>query len=128
MRVRTQGYFGRKGALLAGIGIFGVVRFLVEQRTREIGVRMALGASPQNILRMVLGNIGRWAFIGSAAGLLGAWLCTRLLQSLLFEVRAHDPALFGLTLVLLMAIAFGAAWIPARRAARVDPMVALRYE
>jgi putative ABC transport system permease protein len=89
---------------------------------------MALGANPQNILKMVLGNVGRWAIVGSAAGLLGAWLCTRLLQSLLFEVRAHDPALFALTLVLLMAVAFGAAWIPARRAMRVDPMVALRYE
>jgi predicted permease len=120
--------FAGMGALLAGIGIYGLVRFLVEQRTREIGVRMALGANPQNILKMVLGNVGRWAIVGSAAGLLGAWLCTRLLQSLLFEVRAHDPALFALTLVLLMAVAFGAAWIPARRAMRVDPMVALRYE
>ncbi len=120
--------FAGMGVLLAAIGIYGVVRFLVEQRTREIGVRMALGATPQSILKMVLANIGRWTIVGAVLGLLGAWLCARLLESLLFEVRAHDPALLGLALVLLLAVAFVAAWIPARRAMRVDPIVALRYE
>lgn len=120
--------FAGMGVLLAAIGIYGVVRFLVEQRTREIGVRIALGATPQSILKMVLASIGRWTTVGLGLGLFGAWASTRLLQSLLFEVRAHDPALFGMTLVLLVAIAFVAAWIPARRAMRVDPIVALRYE
>jgi putative ABC transport system permease protein len=120
--------FAGMGVLLAAIGIYGVVRFLVEQRTREIGVRIALGATPQSILKMVLANIGRWTMVGSALGLFGAWASARLLQSLLFQVRAHDPSLFGLALVLLIVVVFVAAWIPARRATRVDPMVALRYE
>jgi predicted permease len=120
--------FAGMGVLLAAMGIYGVVRFLVEQRTREIGVRIALGATAQSILKMVLANIVRWTMLGLGLGLFGAWASTRLLQSLLFEVRAHDPALFGMTLVLLVAIVFVAAWIPARRATRVDPIVALRYE
>jgi putative ABC transport system permease protein len=120
--------FAGMGVLLAAIGIYGVVGFLVEQQTREIGVRMALGATPQNILQMVLVKTGRWTIAGAAAGLLGAWMCARLLKSLLFQVRAHDPLLLGLSVVVLIAVAFVAAWIPARRAMRVDPLVALRYE
>jgi len=120
--------FAGMGVLLAAIGIYGVVRFLVEQRTREIGVRMALGATPQSILKMVLAKVGRWTIVGSALGLFGAWACARLLQSLLFEVRPRDPVLFGLAWLLLVAVVFMAAWIPARRAMRVDPIVALRYE
>jgi len=120
--------FAGMGVLLAATGIYGVVRFLVEQRTREIGVRMALGATPQSILKIVLTNIGRWTIAGAVVGLVGGWLSARLLQSLLFEVRVHDPALFGLALALLMGVSFVAAWIPARRAMRVDPTVALRYE
>jgi putative ABC transport system permease protein len=120
--------FAGMAALLAAIGIYGVVLSLVEQRTHEIGVRMALGASPQGISRMVLANTGRWTISGAAVGLLGTWLCGRLLQSLLFQVRAHDPALLGVALALLMVVAFAAAWAPARRASRVDPMVALRHE
>src|SRR5580704_947968 len=120
--------FACMGVALAAIGIYGVVAFLVAQQTREIGVRMALGASPQNVLRMVLWNIARWAIGGAALGLLGAWFCTRLLQSLLFGVRVHDPVLLMSTLILLLGVTVFAAWIPARRAMRVDPMVALRYE
>jgi len=120
--------FAGMGMLLAAIGIYGVVRFLVEQRTREIGVRIALGATPQNILQMVLANIGRWTIVGSALGLSGAWASAHLLQSLLFEVRAHDPTLFGIAFISLIVVVFVAAWIPARRATKVDPMVALRYE
>jgi putative ABC transport system permease protein len=116
------------GLLLAAIGIYGVVGFLVTQQTREIGVRMALGATPTGILQMVLANVARWTIAGALGGLLGAWFCARLLQSLLFEVRAHDPLLLGLALLVLLATAFLAAWIPARRAMRVDPMIALRYE
>ena len=120
--------FAGMGVLLAAIGIYGVVRFLVEQRTREIGVRIALGATPQNVLQMVLANVGRWTIVGSVLGLSGAWASARLLQSLLFEVRAHDPTLFSIALVSLIVVVFVAAWIPARRATKVDPMVALRYE
>ncbi len=120
--------FAGMGVLLAAIGIYSVVGFLVAQQTREIGVRMALGATPQGILRMVLSSVARWTVAGAAWGLIGAWFCARLLESLLFEVRAHDPAPLALALVVLLAVAFLAAWIPARRATRVDPMVALRYE
>ncbi len=120
--------FAGMGVLLAGIGIYGVVGFLVAQETREIGIRIALGATPRNVLKMVLSNMVRWTVAGAALGLLGAWLGSRLLESLLFEVRAHDPFLLGAALFVLLAVAFFAAWIPARRAMRVDPMVALRYE
>jgi putative ABC transport system permease protein len=120
--------FAAMGVLLAGIGIYGVVGFLVTQQTREIGIRIALGATPGSVLRMVLSNMVRWTATGAALGLLGAWLSSRLLESLLFEVRAHDPFLLGAALLVLLAVAFLAAWIPARRAMRVDPMVALRYE
>ena len=120
--------FAAMGVLLAAIGMYGVVGFLVAQQTREIGVRMALGATPQGILHLVLSSVARWTISGAALGLLGAWLCSRLLESLLFQVRAHDPLLLGLALLILLVAAFLAAWLPARRAMRVDPMVALRYE
>jgi hypothetical protein len=120
--------FAAMGGLLAAIGMYGVVGFIVARQTREIGVRMALGAMPSSILKMVLSSVARWTLSGAALGLLGAWLSSRLLQSLLFQVRAHDPFLLGLALLALLAVAFFAAWIPARRAMRVDPMVALRYE
>jgi predicted permease len=120
--------FAAMGVLLAAIGMYGVVGFIVAQQTREIGVRMALGAMPSGILKMVLARVARWTIAGATLGLLGAWLCSRLLESLLFEVRAHDPLLLGLALLILLAVAFLAAWLPARRAMRVDPVVALRYE
>jgi putative ABC transport system permease protein len=120
--------FASMGVLLAAIGIYGVVAFLVAQQTREIGVRVALGATPGNILSLVLGSVARMAFSGAAVGILFAWFCVRLLQSLLFEVREHDPFLLGAALCVLLVVAFLAAWIPARRAMRVDPLVALRYE
>jgi putative ABC transport system permease protein len=114
--------------LLAAIGMYGVVAFIVAQQTREIGVRMALGAMPSSILKMVLSDVARWTIFGATLGLLGAWLSSRLLESLLFQVRAHDPFLLALALFVLLGVAFFAAWIPARRAMRVDPMIALRYE
>jgi putative ABC transport system permease protein len=120
--------FASMGVLLAGIGIYGVVAFLVTQQTREIGIRIALGATPQTVLKLILSNMFRWTVAGATLGILGAWFCARLLESLLFDVRAHDPVLFASALFLLLAVAFLAAWIPARRAMRVDPVVALRYE
>lgn len=120
--------FAGMGVLLAGIGIYGVVGFLVAQQTREIGIRIALGATPRTVLKLILSSMLRWTVSGAALGLLGAWLSSRLLESLLFEVRAHDPFLLASALLVLLAVAFLAAWIPARRAMQVDPVVALRYE
>jgi ABC-type antimicrobial peptide transport system permease subunit len=120
--------FAAMGVLLAAIGIYGVVGFLVAQQTREIGVRMALGATPKGVLRLVLSGVAWWTIFGAGLGLIGAWLSSRLLESLLFQVRAHDPMLLLIPLLLLLAVAFFAAWMPARRAMRVDPMIALRYE
>jgi putative ABC transport system permease protein len=120
--------FAGIGVLLAGIGIYGVVAFLVAQQTREIGIRIALGATPQTVLKLILSSMLRWTVSGALLGLSGAWLCSRLLESLLFEVRAHDPLLLALAVFALLAVAFLAAWIPARRAMLVDPVVALRYE
>ena len=120
--------FAGIAVLLAAVGIYGVIGFLVVERTREIGVRLALGATPHSILKMVLSSVARCTIGGAVLGLLGAWFCTRLLESLLFEARAHDPMIFGMAISALVAVALLAAWIPARRAMRVDPMIALRYE
>ena len=120
--------FAGLGVLLAAIGLYGLVGFLVVQRTAEIGVRMAMGATPGGILRLILAGVSRWTTAGMLLGALGAWFATRLLASLLFEVEPHDPWLMSIAVGLLCAVALAAAWIPARRAARVDPAVALRYE
>jgi putative ABC transport system permease protein len=120
--------FAGMGVLLAAIGIYGVVGSLVAQRTREIGVRMALGASPRTVLRMILVHVMRWLLAGSLLGLLGAWFSTRILEALLFEVRARDPLLLSAALMVLLCAALIAAWLPARRAMRVDPAIALRDE
>jgi ABC-type antimicrobial peptide transport system permease subunit len=120
--------FASIAVLLAAVGIHGVIGFLVVERTREIGVRLALGATPQSIFKMVMSRVARCTIVGAMLGLLGAWFGTRLLESLLFEVRAHDPVMFGLAIFALVAVAICAAWVPARRAMHVDPMIALRYE
>jgi putative ABC transport system permease protein len=120
--------FALIAVVLAAIGLYGVVAYLVTERVREIGVRMALGASPQEILKMVLGYVARWTLLGALLGLAGSWFAVRLLESLLFEVAPHDPALLACALLVLLLAIFLAAWIPARRAMRVDPLVALRYE
>lgn len=118
--------FAGIGLLLAGIGIHGVISFLVAQRTREIGVRMALGATPGRIIRLMLANAMRWTLAGAAVGLLGSLLATRFLHSLLFNTPAFDPWTFSIATFLLLLIGLAAAWIPSRRAALVDPSVALR--
>jgi putative ABC transport system permease protein len=122
------GVFALTALLLAMAGVFGVLAYSVAQRTREIGVRIALGATAGNILRMVLGQGLVTAAVGTAVGLAGAFALTRTMRSLLFEVSPDDPLTIAGVALLLILVALLASYIPARRATRVDPMVALRYE
>jgi putative ABC transport system permease protein len=122
------GLFAGMGLLLSAIGLYGVVSFLVAQRTQEIGVRMALGATPGAVARLVLGHAARWTFAGAALGVIGSWFAARSLEAMLFHVSARDPWIFAAAVAALWATAMLAAWVPSRRAARVDPMQALRQE
>ena len=114
--------------LLAALGLYGVMAYNVSQRTREIGVRMALGARPETVVRMIVGQGFRLVAIGLAAGLVGAWFAGNALAHFLPGVSAHDPVTIAAVSMLLAAIASFAAWLPARHAARTDPMIALRAE
>jgi putative ABC transport system permease protein len=113
---------------LAAVGIFGVISYSVSRRTREIGIRIALGATSASVRRLVVGESAKLVFFGLAAGVPAALVLTRFLSTLLFDVRPADPLTFMGVAVLLALVALAASYIPVRRAMRVDPMVALRDE
>jgi predicted permease len=114
--------------LMASLGLYGVISYLVERRTQELGIRIALGAQRRNVLRLVLGDGLKMAVIGVAVGLVGAFGLTRLLTGMVYGVSTTDPATFAAIAILLIMIALVASYLPARRATKVDPMRALRYE
>ena len=120
--------FGATALILATIGVFGLIAYQVEQRRAEIGVRMALGADGPDIVRMLVREAGSLAVAGILLGGMAAWLSSRYLESLLFSVGTHDPLVFGGVASILFAAALMAGWIPARRAAAVNPNEVLRNE
>jgi putative ABC transport system permease protein len=126
--VALLGVFAVTAILLAAIGLFGLVRYSVAQRTQEIGIRMALGAQPRDVMTMVVREGGRLALAGIAIGTVLAFTLMQIVKSSLYGVSAADPLTFLAVAVLLAGVALVACYIPARRATRVDPLVALRYE
>jgi ABC-type antimicrobial peptide transport system permease subunit len=122
------GIFATLALLLSSIGIYGVISYVVGQRTREIGIRIALGAQRSTVLWLMLGEGMKMAMIGVVVGIVAAAGLTRFMSQLIYGVSAADPVTFAGVIIVLTSVAFAACYVPARRAMRVDPMVALRYE
>ncbi|HEX5885300.1 MAG TPA: FtsX-like permease family protein, partial [Pyrinomonadaceae bacterium] len=122
------GFFSIVALTLAAAGLYGAVAYGVAQRTREIGIRMALGAQTGAVLKLAVGYGMKLVIVGIIVGLIASFALTRVMSTLLFGVTATDPATFTLISLLLVAVAALASYIPARRATKVDPMIALRYE
>ena len=120
--------FGALGLTLGALGIFGVLAYAVNQRRQEIGVRMALGATPRSVLSLVVGRGMLLAGVGVALGLLGALLLTKSMQTVLYDVRPSDPTTFVEVILVLLGASLLASWLPARRALAIDPVTALRYD
>jgi len=122
------GVFAALALVLSSVGIYGVVSYMVGQRTHEIGIRMALGAQQSDVLKIVLGQGAMMALAGVVAGLIGAIVLTRLMTKMLFNVSPTDPLTFVGVSVILTLVALVACYAPARRAMKTDPIIALRYE
>jgi ABC-type antimicrobial peptide transport system permease subunit len=114
--------------MLACLGVYSVMAHMVAVRTSEIGIRMALGASPRSVMRMVRGHGRRLTLVGIALGIVGAFFVSRLMQQVLFEVNPADPLVYIAVAVTLLLVAEFASWLPARRATRIDPVIALRMD
>jgi putative ABC transport system permease protein len=122
------GLFAALALVLAAVGIYGMMAYRVGQRMHEIGIHIAFGAQRRDVLRLVLGDGAKLACFGIAIGIAGAFALTRLMTSLLFEVKPTDPETFAVVAIVLAIVALAACYVPTRRAMRVDPMVALRHE
>jgi putative ABC transport system permease protein len=128
LNMLLMGLFGGLALLLSAVGIYGLLSHAVTQRTQEMGIRMALGAQVSDVLKLVLRQGMTLAIIGEAIGLLGAFVLTRLMRGLLFGVTPNDATTFVVVAGVLAVVALLACYVPARRATKVDPLIALRYE
>ncbi len=127
-RAQLLGLLGGLGLLLTLVGIFSMTAYAVARRTREIGVRIAFGAGPADVVLAMVRDAAWPVLLGLSAGMVGAYFATKVIASFLFQTTPHDPATFAAVAVLMGGAALAAAWVPARRAARVDPVIALRAE
>src|SRR5262245_62050929 len=127
-QMQLLGAFAGLALVIATVGIYGVISYAVSQRTHEIGIRMALGAQASDVLRMALWRGMSLTIVGVALGLAAALVLTRVMKNVLFEVSATDPVTFALIALLLIAVALIASYIPARRATKVDPLLAIRHD